>query len=451
MPTALQGGEHKEGWRHSANTGNSYTNLQDTPLTTPCSISAERAVLGIIIMGPELLHEASSILSSDDFYDPRNRNIYNAICVLSDDDVPVSELSLAENSTDRCSEFGGADYLASISDEALPPSNLDYFISVIKKKARLRSIIQTANNLQHLVRNKADDDDLLAVVEDQLSELVQQGAGEGGEVPVRQAISDAIDEMERAHAHKGECIGVPTGFSSLDRLTTGMHPGDMVVLAARPGTGKTSLALNVADHVAVDRNTPVGIFSAEMTAVQLIKRMIASRGRVDGRKMISGELSPAEISSCTTASSKINKAPLYIDESQGLEINMLKAKARRMKMRHGIKLLIIDYIQLLHAKAESRVQEVSKISNSIKDIAKELKLPVLALSQLNRNVESQNREPKLSDLRDSGAIEQDADMVWLIHWNEPIVDLAIAKNRNGPCANIELEFIAKEFRFRPAL
>jgi len=402
-------------------------------------------------MDPETLHEVSSKVSSDDFHDPRCRNIYKSICVLSDDGIPISEISLCESSAGGGNEFGGAAYLASISDEALPPSNLDYFTSVVLEKSRLRSVLRTANNLQHLVRSRASDDDLLAVVEDQLSELVQQGAGEGGEVLVGRAISEAIDEMERAHLNKGDCIGVPTGFSSLDRLTTGMHPGDMVVLAARPGCGKTSLALNVVDHVAINCGSPVGVFSAEMTAVQLIKRMVAARGRVDGRKMISGELSPAEISSCTTASAKINKAPIHIDESQGLEIPKLKAKARRMKLRYGIKLLIVDYIQLLHAKAESRVQEVSAISNAMKAIAKELKIPVLALSQLNRNVESQNREPKLSDLRDSGAIEQDADMVWLLHWDDPNVDLAIAKNRNGPCANIELEFIAKEFRFRPAL
>src|SRR3989475_10266329 len=284
---------------------------------------------------------------------------------------------------------------------------------------------------------------------------------------IKELVKKAINTIEDFHQRQGVLTGVGTGFTDFDRMTNGLHGGEMVVIAARPSMGKTSLAMNVAEHVAIDLRLPVGIFSLEMTAESLVLRMLCSRSRVNLRNVREGFLAERDFPKLTGAAGKLSGAPLFIDDSSGLSILQLRAKARRMYQQHGIKLFVIDYLQLLHStsrRAENRQQEIADISNGIKALAKELKVPVIVLSQLNRELEKdKNRKPRLSDLRESGAIEQDADLVALLYkpssgdddesaveQDAVPVNLLIAKQRNGPTGDVNLTFLKSYTRFESA-
>lgn len=348
--------------------------------------------------------------------------------------------------------LGGITYVSSLPDQVGGVAGLPAYVGTVSRKSKLRSLIVAAQQVLSITGRKGDDDDLLEEAQGKLLALLSTDREEGL-IPLKDVVRMALDDIEDAFTNQGKVIGIPTGFSYLDKLTTGFKGGDMIVLAARPSQGKTSLALTIAEHVAIDKGISTGFLSLEMTSRSLVKRLLASRAGVDGHNIASGRLAASEIAGLTRTAAEVMKAPLHIDQTGNLSVVQLMAKARHLKYKYGIKFLVIDYLQLMHAKADSRVQEVTKISAAVKAVAKELDIPVLVLSQLSRKVESrEGGKPMLSDLRDSGSIEQDADMVMLMSRADEnnTVEVVVAKHRNGPCGSIDLEFIPHLTRFKNA-
>lgn len=424
--------------------------------TLPYSDMNERAVLACCLTEPELVDESATSLQPEDFYDLRHRNLFNTMLEVRGRGEPVQVITIRnyaeENFPQGVNAVGGIAFLAGLPDIIPSSVGLPNYVAVVKRKSRLREIVSTAKGILSEIENQnGDDDSLLEQAESQLTSLLHASNDQGGEVCLRDAIGETIDQIEAAFTADGGCTGIATGFSALDRLLGGFHNGDYIILAARPSMGKTSLAMSIAENVAIDNKIPVGVFSMEMTAVSLLKRMLSSRSRVDGHSLLTGKLTEQEIKTLTVTSGNILKAPIHLDETSHLTVPVLASKARRMVSRHGVKLIVVDYLQLMSAKADSRVQEVTKISNGLKAVAKELNVPVLVLSQLNRSVEQQERPPRLSDLRDSGSLEQDADVVGLLHRADPtsdLIQLLVQKHRNGPTGDVELEFDKPTTRFK---
>jgi replicative DNA helicase len=411
----------------------------------PHSAEAEKQLLGCLILQPELIDEAVISLKSGDFYDLRHGALYELMVSMREKQVPVAMPSIHEESKsleNGIASMGGIAYVADLPNQTPSPAMYPYFLDIIKKKARLRKYQRGAYGVLNILNsNDLDDEARINEAGTILTPLLVDSEG-GEEVTAKDIVREAIGQIEEAFTRKGECTGVPTGFFALDKQTGGLQKGDMIVLAARPSMGKTSLALNIAEHVSCDSGIPVGFLSLEMTSASLMKRILSSRANVNGHKLMNGTLSSDDIQKLTVASANVAKAPLHINDRSALSITEMAGICRRMVLKHGAELLIIDYLQLLQAKAESRTQEVSRISSAIKSIAKELGVPVLILSQLSRNVEAQDRMPRLSDLRDSGAIEQDADLVLFLSRDSgtTLTKLDIAKHRTGPTGVVELEW-----------
>jgi replicative DNA helicase len=369
-------------------------------------------------------------------------------------------------------QVGGVAYLSGLPDIVPSSANLDYYLNIVQDKFLLRKMIRVCTDVvARVYEAEGEVESLMDEVERdvlRISEFRVQSQIS----TIKQLVNKAINTIEDYHQRQGKLTGLPTGFIDLDKLTTGMHPGEMIVIAARPSVGKTSLAMNIAEHVAIDNNIPVGVFSLEMTAESLVLRMLCSRSRVNLRNVRDGFLAERDFPKLTSSAGKLANAPLFIDDSSGLSILQMRAKARRMFQQYGIKLFVVDYLQLLHSsskKAENRQQEIADISGGIKALAKELNVPVIVLSQLNREVEKEKgRPPRLSDLRESGSIEQDADLVGLLYKpssksdddesggaSEPQdaipVNLLIAKQRNGPAqVDVNLTFLKTFTRFESA-
>ena len=420
----------------------------------PFSSEAEAAVLACCLLEGDLVDEAATSLVAEDFHELRHKNLFELLLKLRNDQKPIDTISVFQEAKDTLENgirtLGGISYVSTLPDQVPSPLGLPAYVSTVLSKSKLRAMTNAANSILSIVGKKGDDADLLEEAQGHVMSLLTEDR-ESGVTPIADVISSAIGDIEDAFSNKGKIIGIPLGFHSLDRMTTGFKKGDMIVLAARPSQGKTSLAMNIAEHVSVDKGIPVGVFSLEMTSVALIKRMMASRANVNSHDLMSGYLERRDFDKLTKSSMEINKSPLHIDQTSALTVNQFLAKARHMKCKHGIKFLIVDYIQLMHAKADSRVQEVAKISGAIKSAAKELNVPVLALSQLSRRVEQdRDRSPRLSDLRDSGSIEQDADLVLLLHrtGEDDAVDVNLGKHRNGPCGTVQLDFVPSLTRFK---
>jgi replicative DNA helicase len=440
----------------------------------PHSIEAEQGVLGCVLLSPsESLGECVQKFKqgADVFYDLRHRTIYETLVEMYDQKEPIDLITIQQRLKDRqqLDAIGGLPYLMSLPDAVPSAANLDYYQTIIKDKFLLRKMIQTCTDVVGRVyEHEGEVDKLLDEVERDILRLGESRV-ESATDTMKDLVHKAITTIEQYHQRQGMLTGVGTGFVDLDKMTSGLHEGEMIVVAARPSMGKTSLAMNIAEHVAVDLRLPVGVFSLEMTASSLVLRMLCSRARVNLRNIRDGFLAERDFPKLTGAAGKLAGAPLFIDDSSGLSILQLRAKARRMHQQHGVKLFVIDYLQLLHStarRAENRQQEIADISNGVKALAKELSVPVIVLSQLNREMEREkNREPRLSDLRESGAIEQDADLVAMLydpgktdddegqktqdHDAKPI-RLLIAKQRNGPTGAIDLTFIKSYTRFESA-
>lgn len=406
----------------------------------------------------------------DVFYDLRHRVIYEVLIEMYDHKSAIDLITVQQTLKDRqqLEGVGGLPYLASLPDAVPSAANLGFYLEIVREKYILRRMITACTEVvARAYEQQGEVDSLLDEVEKDILQVSQERV-DGKTTTIKELVRSAINTIEDYHQRQGMLTGISTGFADLDKMTSGLHEGEMIVIAARPSMGKTSLAMNMAEAVAIDQKLPVGVFSLEMTAESLVLRMLCSRARVNMRNIRDGFLAERDFPKLTGAAGKLAQAPLFIDDTPGLSILQLRAKARRMHQQHGIKLFIIDYLQLLHStarRAENRQQEIADISNGVKSLAKELKVPVIVLAQLNREIEKEkNRKPRMADLRESGAIEQDADLIAMLYKpasgdedenpdqiQEVVpVNLVIAKQRNGPTGDINLTFLKSFTRFESA-
>ncbi len=440
----------------------------------PHSIEAEQGVLGCVMLSPHecLGHCVEKLKQGPEMlYDLRHRAIYEVLLEMYDKKSAIDLITLQQTLKDRqqLEGVGGLVYLASLPDAVPSAANLDYYLEIVREKFVLRQMIGTCTEVvSRAYEHQGEVDALLDEVERDILKISGDRVASSSPT-MKDLVHRAIHHIEMYHQRQGQLGGIATGFIDLDKMTDGLHEGEMIVIAARPSVGKTSLVMNMAEHVAVQLKLPVGVFSLEMTSESLVMRMMSSLARVNSRAIREGFLAERDFAKLTNAAGQLAKAPLFIDDTSGLSILQLRAKARRMHQQHGVKLFIIDYLQLLHStarRAENRQQEIADISNGIKGLAKELKVPVVVLAQLNRESEKEKRAPRVSDLRESGSIEQDADLVALLYRDvrdkeddedqagpppETIpVKLLIAKQRNGPTGDINLTFLKSCTRFESA-
>jgi replicative DNA helicase len=437
----------------------------------PHSLQAEQGVLGCVLLSPgECLGQCIEKFKGQSavFYDLRHRTIYELLVEMYDHKEPIDMLTVLQRLKDKqqLDSVGGPAYVSSLPDAVPSAANLGYYADIAWEKYILRKMITACTGaIARVYEHEGEVDALLDEIEQDILHL-SEARVQASSTTIKDLVHRAINTIEDYHKRQGMLTGVGTGFPDLDKMTSGLHDGEMIVIAARPSMGKTSLAMNIAEAVAIDQRLPVGVFSLEMTADSLVLRMLCSRARVNLRSIRDGFLAERDFPKLTGAAGKLANAPLFIDDTAGLSILQLRAKARRMYQQYGIKLFVIDYLQLLHStarRAENRQQEIADISNGIKALAKELKVPVIVLSQLNRELEKdKNRKPRLSDLRESGAIEQDADLVGLLYKpsageddegqesDATPVNLLIAKQRNGPTGDVNLTFLRQYTRFESA-
>ncbi len=444
----------------------------------PHSPDAEQGMLGCVLLSPnECMAQCIEKFkgSADVLYDLRHQTIFGILMAMYDKREAIDLITLQQRLKDKhlLEEVGGLAYLSSLPDMVPSAANLSYYLDIVQEKYLLRRMIHVCTDVVGRVYDyEGEVDALMDEVERDILRISESRV-QGGTETIKQLVNQAITTIEQFHARQGQLSGIATGFIDLDKMTSGLHAGEMVVIAARPSLGKTSLAMNIAEHASVDQKLPVGVFSLEMTAESLVLRMLCSRARVNLRNIREGFLAEQDFVKLTTAAGLLSRSPLFIDDTSGLSILQLRAKARRMHQQHNIKLFVIDYLQLLHStarRAENRQQEIADISNGIKGLAKELKVPIIVLSQLNRDFEKdKSRKPNLSDLRESGSIEQDADLVGLIYRADPEdptkrreseedalgldvipVNLLVAKQRNGPTGDVHLVFQRSITRFESA-
>jgi len=440
----------------------------------PHSNEAEQGVLGCILLSPSEnigLCIEKLRAGSESFYDLRHRALYETLVEMYDAKLAIDLITVPQHLKDKnqLEAVGGLAYVAALVDAVPSAAHLPYYLEILREKSVLRKMIRTCSDVIGRVHeHEGEVDALLDEVERDILRISEERT-EAGASGIKELVHKAISTIEDFHQRQGMLTGIGTGFPDLDKMTSGLHGGEMIVIAARPSMGKTSLAMNIAEAVAVDQKLPVGVFSLEMTAESLVLRMLCSRARVNLRDIRDGFLADRDFPKLTLAAGKLAGAPLIIDDTPGLSILQMRARARRMAQQHGIKLLVVDYLQLLHStarRAENRQQEIADISNGVKALAKELNVPVVVLSQLNRELEKdKDRKPRLSDLRESGAIEQDADLVALLYKpsrgeeDEPAtqaesdavpVNLLIAKQRNGPTGDVHLTFLKGYTRFESA-
>jgi replicative DNA helicase len=442
----------------------------------PHSIEAEQGVLGCVLLSPhDCLGECIEKLKAGRmvFYDLRHQTLFQALVEMYDEKQAIDLITLQQRlkNNQQIEGAGGLGYISGLSDCVPSAANLQYYLDIVLEKYVLRRMVQVCTEITGRVFDyEGEVDALLDEVERDILRISEDRVS-GANLSIKELVNRAITKIEEFHQNQGMLTGVATGYIDFDKMTTGLHGGEMIVVAARPSVGKTSLAMNIAEHVALDLKAPVGVFSLEMTADQLILRMLCSRSRVNLRDIRDGFLAERDFPKLTGAAGKMAGSPLFIDDSAGLSILQLRAKARRMWQQYGIKLFVIDYLQLLHStsrRSENRQQEIAEISGGIKALAKELNVPIIVLSQLNRELEKRGpgERPRLSDLRESGAIEQDADLVGLLYRDiktkegeeEPgesdqeaiPVKLFIAKQRNGPTGDVDLTFIKSYTRFESA-
>ncbi len=428
----------------------------------PQSIESERAVLGAIMLRPTALHEIEDILSGDAFYVDKHRLIWNAMQELAEKHEPIDVLSLTNvlKEKKQLDSIGGSAYLAELTQAVPASTNAKYYAEIVNKKYILRSLIDASEEIADSAFNEGSEeiDDMLDQAEKKIFQITSTPKGQKF-VSMRESLSTAWNRIERLHENRGELRGVPTGFKALDNVLAGFQKSDLIILAARPSVGKTSLALDMARMSSIKHGTKVGIFSLEMDSQQLVDRMLAAEAKVNAWQLRTGNL-PAqgnEFTALATALDTLSKAPIYINDESSSTIAKMRAFARRLKAEHGLDLIIVDYLQLMSTSKsyDSMVNQVTEISRSLKGLARDLEVPVIALSQLSRAVEARGGKPRLSDLRDSGSIEQDADVVMFIHRELDLekggkmntAEIMIEKHRNGPTGRVDLYFDDKYTTF----
>ncbi len=428
----------------------------------PQSIESEKAVLGSIMLRKDAMHEVEDIVSPDSFYVEKHKMIFKAMLDLSLKNEPIDMLSLSTKLSEQklLDNIGGNQYLAEIVNIVPSSTNVKHYANIVQKKLVLRNLIEAADYVSELAFEESDDQmsDILDMAEKKIFNVVSSPKNQKF-TKLKDALPEAWERLERLHEHKDALRGLPTGFRDLDTILSGLQKADLVILAARPSMGKTTLALDIARKTAILHNKSVGIFSLEMSSQQLVDRMLSAESRVNAWNLRTGRLTAdREFSQLRDSLDKLSKAQIYIDDQPGNSIIRMKAISRRLKAEKGLDLIIVDYLQLMTTSKnyDSMVNQVTEISRSLKSLAKELNVPVLALSQLSRAVESRGGKPRLSDLRDSGSIEQDADVVMFIHREDKgkeesektnIAEILIEKHRNGPTGKIELYFDEKTTTF----
>ncbi len=436
------------------------TPVSERPL--PHNLEAEKAVLGaVLIHNPQINLAVELGIASQDFYRHAHQQIFDKMVSLSERNEVIDLVTLKEelNRAGNLNEVGGPAYIAALVDGVPKSTNVEYYAKIVKEKAILRSLIGSANKiLSTAYQAEADSDEQLDRAEQSIFEIADQRL-KGGFVKLHELLPGGVETIEKLQEHKDFLTGVPTGFTELDRLTSGFQPSDLVIVAARPAMGKTSLALNIAQYVGTKTEKTVGVFSLEMSKEQLFLRMLTSEARINARRFRDGYLGSEEYKKLSDALGALGEASVFIDDSSSITVLEMRAKARRLKSEHGLHLLIVDYLQLMQGRGrfENRNLELASISRSLKSLAKELKVPVVALSQLSRAPESRSEHrPQLSDLRESGALEQDADVVLFIYRedqydrkaeNENTAEVIIGKQRNGPTGTVRLAFLKEITRF----
>ena len=430
----------------------------------PQNLEAEQSVLGGILIENEAINRVTEILDADDFYRDGHRKIFNALINLSERDEPADLITLTNElrKIDQLDSIGGASYLASLIDSVPTAANIEYYAKIVKEKSILRKLIQTSTEIiTQSYEDRGDVEVFLDEAERAIFDISEKRVRPSF-FSIRDVVKESFKTIERLFQKKELVTGVPSGFKELDRMTAGFQPSDLIIIAGRPSMGKTAFCLNVAQYAAVENKIPVAVFSLEMSKEQLVIRMLCSEAHVEGTRLRTGFLNESDWPKLTIAAGNLSESPIYIDDSAALSVLELRAKARRLKSERGLGMLIIDYLQLMkgRARVESRQQEISEISRSLKALAKELNIPVIAVSQLSRKTEERTgNRPQLSDLRESGAIEQDADLILFIYRDEVYnrsednpnrgkAEVVIGKQRNGPIGKIELAFLDKFTTFK---
>jgi len=429
----------------------------------PQNLEAEESIISAILIDNDTLLEILDVLSPDDFYKTAHQKIFAAITELFTKSEPVDLVTLTNllREQNRLEEIGGATYLARLVDTVPLAVNAQHYAKIVHDKACLRRLITKSNAItRRCFEDRGNVDNVIDFAESSIFEISENKI-KPSFYHIAQIIEDNIDALEERQGNRALVTGVATGYTKIDELTSGFQQSDLVILAGRPGMGKTALALNIAKHAAVDTNIPVVVFSLEMSKEQLSMRMLSSEARVDSSRMRKGFISQDDWIKITDAAGILSEAPIFIDDSPDINVMEIRAKSRRLKLEKDIGLIIVDYIQLMKGpvSAERRDLEISEISRSLKALAKELDLPVVALSQLNRELEKRtDKRPQLADLRESGALEQDADVVAFIYRDElynrdennpkrGIAEIIVAKQRNGPTGNVKLTFLDTYTRF----
>lgn len=428
----------------------------------PQNVDAEKAVLGAVMLRSGALIDIADMLTPEMFYSPRHIIIYRGMLDLSTKSTPIDLVSLTSHLQEKkqLDTVGGTAYLAELTEAVPASSHIKHYATIVEKKYILRGLITSADSIAEMGFNETDEaiEEVMDRAEKKIFEITNAPKGQKF-VSTRHLLHDAWDRIERLNENKGQLRGIPTGFRDLDVLLSGLQASDLVILAARPSMGKTTLALDIARNAAVRHNIPVGIFSLEMSSQQLVDRMLAAESKVNAWNMRTGQLSTErDFERIRDALDRLSKAPLHIDDKAGNSIMHMRAAARRLQSEHGLGLIVVDYLQLMTTSKnyDSMVNQVTEISRSLKGLAKDLNVPVIALSQLSRAIETRGGKPKLSDLRDSGSIEQDADVVMFMHREDRykeqdektnIVEILIEKHRNGPTGKVDLYFDEKTTTF----
>lgn len=427
--------------------------------TPPHNLEAEQAVLGALLLAPDSFAVVSEILWPESFYGEGHREIYNTLKEMAESGHPIDLLTVTEELQRRglLDKVGGAAYLAELAGAVPSAVNAGYYANIVAEKGLLRSLINSCTQLvARGYEEGVDSEDLLDDAERMVMGLSQKRISRSYR-SIRELLVETLEKIEMLCQKKGSVTGLPTGFSDLDKYTSGFQPSDLILLAARPSMGKTALGLNIAQNMALKYEIPVGIFSLEMSGDQVAQRLLSAESLVDQQRLRTGYLGEDDWPRLLKAATKLSEAPIFIDDTPAITLLELRSKARRLKLEHGVGMLMIDYLQLMQTgkRSENRVQEISEISRYLKSLARELEIPILALSQLSRAVEQRggDRRPMLSDLRESGSLEQDSDVVMFIYRDEyynddsedkGVAEIIIAKQRNGPTGTIQLAFL-KEF------
>jgi len=438
----------------------------------PQNHEAEQCLLGCLLIDQEAFYKVADAVSGDDFYRESHRAIFDAMIDLNSKHEPIDILTLGNRleELDKLQLAGGRAYLVELANSISTAGNVTHYATIVQKKSTLRRLLSAAGDITEMGFDEAEDIDVILDTAERSLFAVSQKFLRTAFVDIKNVLSEAFERIDELHRNKGKMRGVPTGFTELDNLLAGLQKSDLIILAARPSVGKSTLAMDIARNVGIKNKIPVGIFSLEMSKEQLVDRMISAEAGVDLWKLRTGRLSEnnEDFPRIGNALGKLSEAPIFIDDTASVNVMQIRAKARRLQSEHGLGLIIIDYLQLIESRSkgnsDNRVQEVSEISRSLKQVARELNIPVLALSQLSRTVEqSKPAIPKLSHLRDSGSIEQDADVVMFIYRKaadmnyrqedlspeeKTLSEIYIAKHRNGPTGMVRLFFDGQRSCFR---